>query len=88
MFALGVPVDDVISRTGLTRKYAEKLKNSLTRRNVEMNFAGEYEMRCQKHSDALIAEGGFETFSERLIGYENGARRMVACLPIIPFGGR
>ena len=81
-------VYEVVKITGLSRRYVEGLKRGLDKHATEASFLGEYAARSQRHADVLIAQGGFESLSERCVGYDNtGNRRMVACLPVISFGG-
>lgn len=88
LLATGLTIYEVATRTGLSRRYVEGLKRGLDRNVSEASFKGEYAVRTARHAEALIAQGGFESFSERCVGYDNtGNRRMVACLPVISFGG-
>ena len=81
-----LPTHEVVALTGLSRRYVEGLKRGLDKHATEASFLGEYAARSQRHVDALIAQGGFESLSERCVGYDNtGNRRMVACLPSVRF---
>ena len=86
LLATGLTVYEVATRVALSRRYVEGLKRGLDRNVSEASFKGEYALRTARHAEALIAEGGFESLSERCVGYDNtGNRRMVACLPIVRF---
>jgi len=86
LLATGLTIYEVATRTGLSRRYVEGIKRTIDRNVSEASFKGEYALRTQRHADALIAQGGFESLSERCVGYDmTGNRRMVACLPVISY---
>jgi len=71
----------------LSTRYVERLKHSMSRDYDHLGAqASDQALRCRIHEETLIKHGGFLALSEVCIGYEaNGARRMVATLPLIYF---
>jgi hypothetical protein len=80
--------EEVAKGLKLSLRYVERLKHSMSR---DYDHAGtqasDQALRCRIHEENLIAHGGFLALSEVCIGHEvNGARRMVATLPLIYYG--
>ena len=71
----------------LSTRYVERLKQSMARDYDHTGTqASDQALRCKIHEERLVALGGFLALSDVCIGHEtNGARRMVATLPIIYF---